>query len=196
MIRRTSVFVLALFALTAAAPPGRAPRVAIETSEGRIVVEVAEKQAPITAGNFLRYVDQKRLDDTNFYRAARNRLGQGLIQGGTRNNDFRRLLPAIPHEPTTKTGLHHVDGTLSMARNTPGTAMGEFFILVGPAPSMDANPRGKGDNAGYAAFGHVVSGMPVVKKILNGRVDPKAGRGAMKGQMLIKPVKIITARRL
>lgn len=187
---------LALLALTAAAPPPKGPRVAIETEAGRIVVELAAKQAPITTANFLAYVDRKRFDGTNFYRSARNARGQGLIQGGVRSNDYVHLLPAIPHEPTTKTGLRHVDGTLSMARNTPGTAMGEFFILVGPAPSMDANPKGKGDNAGYAAFGHVVSGMPVVKKILDGRVDPKLGRGAMKGQILVKPVKIISARRI
>lgn len=201
MIRRLALS-LALLALSAAplSAQGRPKpvRVALETSEGRIVVELATKQAPITTDNFLRYVDQKRFDGTNFYRAARTprTKGLGFIQGGARKNDYRRILPAIAHEPTNKTGLHHLDGTISMARTAPGTAMGDFFITSGAAPGMDAHPGAKGDNAGYAAFGHVVSGMNVVKKILAGRTLPNAGEGAMRGQMLAQPIRIISARRV
>jgi len=82
-----------------------------------------------------------------------------------------------------------------MARQAPGTAMGDFFIVVGNQPSMDAHPGAKGDNAGYAVFGKVLTGMPVVKKILNMKTL-KGGSGAMKDQFIAKPVKIIEARRV
>jgi peptidyl-prolyl cis-trans isomerase A (cyclophilin A) len=196
MIRR---LFLALAALLLAAPLLAAPakvRVALKTSEGSIVIALDMRRAPITAGNFLAYVDQKKLDGTSFYRAARavGNPKRGFIQGGV-HRDARRSLPPIAHEPTSRTGLRHRDGTISMARREPGTAMGEFFILVGDAPAMDAQPGGKGDTAGYAAFGQVVSGMPVVRRILASRTWPQ-GSGAMKGQLIRKEVKIIEARRL
>jgi peptidyl-prolyl cis-trans isomerase A (cyclophilin A) len=171
-------------------------RVVIETSAGAITVAVDVKRAPITAGNFLRYVDGKKFDGTNFYRAARAKGAPniGFIQGGIDHN-LVRSFPPIAHEPTSKTGIKHVDGTISMARTDPGTAMGDFFITVGPAPGMDAKPGKPGDNLGYAAFGHVVAGMNVVHKIL--AVPTYVGRGsaAMKGQMIIAPIRIISAHR-
>jgi peptidyl-prolyl cis-trans isomerase A (cyclophilin A) len=106
------------------------------------------------------------------------------------------VLPGIAHEPTTKTGLKHVDGTISMGRNAPGTAAGDFFIVVGDMTYMDANPSAPGDNLGYAAFGHVVEGMDVVKKILAAPRSPTLGEGVMKGQMLAAPIKIISVRRV
>ncbi len=194
-----------LMALAAAVPvqaakPAAGPatvRVNMVTADGAILIELEAKRAPITAGNFLHYVDQKFFDGTNFYRAARAKGApkQGFIQGGT-NGDIRKWAPPIAHEPTTKTGLHHGDGTISMARTTPGTAQGEFFLIVGAAPYMDANPRAKGDNAGFAAFGHVVKGMDVVRKILASPTIPKSGMGAMKGQVIKAPVKIISVRRV
>ena len=193
---------LALFAtlfasqLAAKAPAGRAPSgtlVRLQTSQGPILIEVDLKRAPITAGNFLRYVDEKRLDDTSFYRAARapSDPRRGLIQGGI-NHRLVRALQAIQHEPTSRTGLKHLDGTVSMARNDPGTAMGDFFITIGPAPRLDARP----DYPGYAAFGRVVSGMPVVHRILALPTYPGGYSKATKGQSIIAPVKIITARRI
>ena len=99
------------------------------TSLGTIVVAVETERAPVTAANFLRYVDAKRFDGTTFYRAMK--LGKdgeyGLIQGGVRG-DPKRALPPIAHEPTSKTGLTHDEGAISMARTTPGTATGDFFI--------------------------------------------------------------------
>lgn len=83
-----------------------------------------------------------------------------------------------------------------MARMAPGTAMGDFFITVGPAPAMDAHPGKPGDNLGYAAFGHVVRGMDVVRRILAAPTVPRAGSGAMQGQIIAKPIRIIAARRL
>ena len=200
MIRpRLSLVPLLLFAASAAAAaaPTHGPRVAIETTVGRIVVEMASKQAPITSANFLAYVDQKKFDGTTFYRAARANWDPkvGFVQGGIRHNAMR-MLPPIKHEPTTRTGLHHDDGAISIARDAPGTATGDFFIVVGEGPSLDAHPGEKGDDQGYAVFGHVVAGMDVVKKILALPTVQQRGSGAMKNQMLVKPIWINSARRL
>jgi len=187
-----------LFALSFTAPvsAGSKVKVALKTSEGTIVVAVDIGRAPITANNFLAYVDQRKFDGTSFYRAApaRGNRSIGLIQGGIRRAAYRSLLP-IAHEPTSKTGLRHVDGAISMARREPGSAMGDFFILVGASPAMDARPGASGDNAGYAVFGRVVSGMPVVKRILAARTWP-GGAGAMKDQLIQKPVQILEAKRV
>ena len=169
-------------------------RVALQTSAGAIVVELEAERAPITTANFLSYVDRKRFDGATFYRAVQVGAGFGLIQGGVRN-DPKRALPPIAHEPTTKTGLSHVDGAISMARNAPGTASGDFFITVGATASMDANPSQPGDNLGFAAFGRVVDGMNIVRQILTAPTSSTEGQGVMKGQMLAAPVRIISARR-
>ena len=173
------------------------PQVEIVTTAGPIVVEVETAKAPITSANFLRYVDQKRLDGVDFYRIVKVADHFGFVQFGI-DGDPRRALPPIAHEPTTLTGLHHVDGTLSMPRREPGTAQGEFTISVGDqSPSFDADPSKPGDNLGYAAFGHVVQGMDVVVKIMDATVSPDATlRGAFKGEVPEVPVKIVSARRI
>ncbi len=201
---------LALLGLTATAPaqtvappqPAPAPppryatvRVALKTSEGAIVLELEKQRAPISTANFLRYVDQKRFDGIAFYRACKVGPGYGLVQGGVRG-DPKRALAQIAHEPTTRTGLAHVDGAISFARNAPGTASGDFFISVGAIPSMDADSKQPGDNLGFAVFGRVVEGMDIVRRILDAPTSPTAGEGAMKGQMLLAPVRIVTAQRL
>lgn len=180
------------------APPAHVPatvKVAIETSLGTITVAIETERAPITAANFLRYVDQKRYDGTSFYRADPVQKDFGLIQAGTRNDPKRTLKP-IPHEPTTKTGLSNTDGALSMARNAPGTATSDFFIIVGDMSGLDAKPGAPGDNQGFAVFGHVVDGMDVVHKILLSPTDPNAGEGVMKGQMLSPKITILKAHRV
>lgn len=183
------------------APPPAAPQYAVvhvrlTTSEGPITLEIEKQRAPISAGYFLKYVDQKRLGGTNFYRAVKVADGYGLIQAGPRN-DPKKVLPAIAHEPTSKTGLSHKEGTISFARGKPGTATGDFFIVVGDLSTMDADPTKTGDDAlGFAAFGHVTDGMDLVKKILLEPTSPTAGPPAMKGQMLLKPVTILSARRI
>jgi len=186
---------------TPAAPAAPAPkpatvRVALQTSEGPIVLELEKERAPVTTANFLRYVDQKRLDGATFYRAMKlTPEGDfGLIQGGAKG-DPKRVLPPIAHEPTTKTGLAHTDGAISMARGAPGSASGDFFISVGALSSLDANPSQPGDNLGFAVFGRVVEGMDVVRRIMGLPTSPTAGEGAMKGQMLAAPVRIASARR-
>lgn len=173
--------------------PDPLPRVAIRTTEGTIVVALEIRRAPITAANFLHYVDAHRFEGTTFYRAARAKSdpGRGLIQGGVDHN-MPKTFFAIKHEPTTLTGLKHVDGTISMARNDPGTAMGDFFITIGPAKGLDASPG----YAGYAAFGHVVSGMDVAKRILAKPTWPGGYSFDTMGQSIRQRVKILSATRV
>jgi peptidyl-prolyl cis-trans isomerase A (cyclophilin A) len=183
-----------------APPPPVAPaaltRVALDTSAGRIVLELETARAPITAANFLRYVDGKRLDGVVFYRAVKVAPDFGFVQFGTQNAP-KRTLPPIRHEPTTQTGVHHTDGAISVARFAPGTARGDFTISVGDQTAgLDAHPDQPGDNQGFAAFGRVVEGMDVVKRILDGATDPAKGEGVMKGQFLLAPVTVTRARRL
>lgn len=200
MIRQLALFLAAFFCLAPAlaqdapATPPADVRVALDTSAGRILIAVHVARAPVTAANFLHYVDQKRLDGTSFYRSVGS-ADYGFVQGGAQN-DPRRLLPPIKHEPTSQTGLTHDDGALSMARYAPGSATGDFFIVLGKMPGMDAHPEAAGDNQGFAVFAHVVEGMDVVKAILAAPKSPTAGEGVMKGQMLEQPVKILTARRI
>ena len=182
---------------TAEKPVPRTVPVALTTSAGTITLSLEVERAPITAANFLRYVDQKRLDGTTIYRAF-TYAGDpktGLIQGGTKG-DPKRMLKPIAHEPTSQTGLSHDDGAISMARGNPGTANGDFFIILGGMPGLDANPSAPGDNQGYAVFGHVTGGMEVVRAVAAMERSSTEGVGAMKGQMLAKPVRILTARRV
>lgn len=167
-------------------------RVRLETAEGPITLDLDAKRAPITSRNFVRYVEAGRFDGTTFYRAARSKGDEkeGFIQGGIRRS-YRRMFPPIAHEPTSKTGLRHEAGTISMAYREPGYAMGDFFIITKAMPAMDA----KGDEPGFAAFGKVVDGMGTVRKILAAPTDA-GGSGAMKGQMITEPVKIVSARRV
>ncbi len=203
--------VLALLALTAAAPAKRAKpvppaplpdivRVAMVTDLGTMTMDIDVKRAPITATNFIRYVDQKRFDGTTFYRVMRLEWGtppNGIIQGGPRG-DPKRVLKPIPHEPTTTTGILHKAGTMSMARLAPGTATGDFTIMLSDQPYFDADPTREDPDSrdGYAAFGQVVEGMDVARKIYEVPLSPTLGESILKGQMIEKPVRIISARRV
>jgi peptidyl-prolyl cis-trans isomerase A (cyclophilin A) len=178
------------------APLGDLVRVRLETDAGPIVLELDHRHAPITTENFIAYVDQHRFDNTVFYRSSHvpHDAGHGFIQGGIRHN-YRLLLPPIPLEPTSRTGLLHRDGTISMARTTPDSAMGDFVISIGAQPGMDAGPHAPGDHLGYATFGRVVEGMDAVRRIHAMPADPHAGSGSMRGEMLSPPVRIVSARR-
>lgn len=195
MYRR--IFLALLTCLVLAAPVARAqeapaealPQVALQTSLGTIVIELDTARAPVTAANFLAYVDQGRFEGTTFYRAMQGYGGSGLIQGGT-NQDRERTLPPIAHEPTTETGLSHTDGALSMPRFEPGTAAGDFTVMVGDMTYLDARPAAAGDNLGYAVFGRVVQGMEVVRAILAAPVSATEGEGVMRGQMLEPRIEI------
>jgi len=167
--------------------------VAIDTSLGRIVIGLDRAHAPVTTANFLHYVDTHRLDGEVFYRSMHSPTSN-LIQGGIRS-DARKLFPPIAHEPTSQTGLHNVAGAISMANFGAGTARGDFFILLSDVPAFDAGDP-QGDATGFAVFGHVIEGMDVVKKIFDAPISETKGEGAMKGQMLDPPIKIIKAARV
>ena len=195
-------FVLALALLLAptAAWAQQTTNVVMTTDLGQIVIALETERAPVTAANFLRYADEKRFDGIEFYRAMRlewDEQPNGLIQAGTKM-DPRRILPPIAHEPTSQTGVKHLAGTISMARYEPGSATGDFSIMLSAQPGLDADPAGEDAErrAGYAAFGHVVEGMDVVRAIFDAPVDPDKGEGVMKGQMLAQPVKILSVRRV
>lgn len=176
-----------------AAPTEDLVPVTIDTTLGRIVVALDRGHAPVTTANFLHYVDTHRLDGESFYRAMHSGTSN-LIQGGVRS-DARKLYAPVAHEPTSKTGLHNVAGAISMANAGPGTARSDFFILLSDVPAFDAGDP-QGDATGFAAFGHVIEGMDVVKKIFDAPVSATKGEGAMKGQMLDPPVKILKAARV
>jgi peptidyl-prolyl cis-trans isomerase A (cyclophilin A) len=171
--------------------------VQLVTGLGVIVLELHGDRAPITAGNFLNYVDRKLLDGASFYRAAHyeGRPSDGLVQGGLAYSHRERALPPIAHESTTQTGLRHTDGVISMARYAPGSATAEFFICVGANAQLDANPGAPGDNLGFAAFGRVAQGMDVVARIWTAPTSPTEGEGVFRGQMLEPPIPIVRAIR-
>ena len=191
---------LAQRARPAPPPLPDAVQVEITTDLGPITIELDAKRAPVTSRNFLRYVDQRRYDATTFYRVMRLAWGEqpnGLVQGGP-SGDPRKVLPPIAHEPTSETGILHKAGTLSLARFAPGTATADFSILLSDMPGLDADPAATDPErrAGFAAFGHVVSGMEVVRKIYDVPLSATKGQGALKGQMIEKPVRILRMRRV
>jgi len=181
-------------AISVASPAPATIDVVMHTALGDIHVALEKDRAPITVANFLRYVDQKRFDNITFYRGVKvSEDGKyGLLQGGLKGNPKLMFKP-IAHEPTSATGLSHLDGTLSMARTDPGTATADFFIVIGDLTSLDAKPDGS--DPGYAAFGRVTMGMDIVHQMLELPRSADAGDGSMKGQMLAEPVKVLTVRR-
>ena len=162
--------------------------VSIDTSLGRVVIELDRLHAPVTTANFLRYVDAHKYDGETFYRAMPYGDGGGLIQGGI-SSDARKLNKPIAFESTNATGLSNTAGAIAMAAAAPGKAQADFFILTTDITGFDGPD-------GYAAFGRVIEGMDVVKAIFAAPVSPTKGEGAMKGQMLEPPIKIIKAARL
>jgi peptidyl-prolyl cis-trans isomerase A (cyclophilin A) len=176
----------------------RKVRVMLTTALGAIEVAVDLAHAPISGGDFLKYVDRRLFDGSAFYRSVRpdndiNPVKIDVIQGGLM--DDRKLLPPIPHEPTSKTGLHHLDGTISTARDKPGTgSAGAFFICIGDQPELDFGGRRNPDRQGFAAFGRVVHGMDVVRAIWKSKTGaPDGGMGAQK---LTPPIEIVSAKRI
>ncbi len=147
------------------------PRVLMQTELGEIVIEFYPEKAPITVANFMRYVEEGRLKGATFYRTVTpdnqpdNPIKIQVIQGGLYEDNHPQILPPIAHETTAMTGILHKDGVISMARNEPGTATSEFFICIGDQPALDYGGRRNPDGQGFAAFGKVVEGMEVVRKI-------------------------------
>jgi peptidyl-prolyl cis-trans isomerase A (cyclophilin A) len=168
------------------------PRVLIKTELGDITVDIYEKNAPITAANFLKYVDNNLFDGATFYRVVtmdnqpNNDVKIEVIQGGLGFRESEKRFPPIEHETTEKTGIKHKDGVISMARNKPGSASSEIFICVNDQPELDFGGKRNPDGQGFAAFGKVIEGMDVVRKIQQQPAD---------GQMLNPKVKIFSISR-
>lgn len=147
------------------------PKVEIESSMGNIIVEVDTVHAPLTGRNFLKLVDEGVYLNASFYRVVRmdnqpqNPVKIEVIQGGLRDDAQIARYSTIPHETTAKTGLKHLDGTISMARNEPGSASTEFFVCIGDQPSLDFGGKRNPDGQGFAAFGRVIDGMDVAREI-------------------------------
>ena len=164
----------------------------IKTSMGDITIALYPDQAPLSVANFLRYVDAHLYDSSSFFRAVRmdnqpnNAVKIEVIQGG--NVDSLKQFSPIQLETTDKTGLRHLDATISMARGGPNSATSSFFICINDQPSLDFGGKRNQDGQGFAAFGRVTSGMDVVKKIQN--LYPE------QGQYFKPPVTIISISRL
>lgn len=155
---------------------GKTTHVRIDTDQGEILVDLYPDKAPITVANFLRYVNEKRYDGGAFYRVVTMRnqptspVKIEVIQGGL-DSDSTKRLPAIVHETNDKTGIKHLDGTISMARGAPGSASSEFFICINAQPELDFGGKRNPDGQGFAAFGRVTKGMDVVRRIQQAPAD-------------------------
>ena len=188
MIVRILCIATLLFAAAARADEGT-PRVVMATAEGDIEIELYLDKAPVTAGNFLQLVDNGALDGASFYRVVNYENDRGspkieVIQGGL--GDDGEGFDTIDHETTEQTGIRHTDGVISMARGDVGTASTEFFICIGDQPGLDYGQMRNPDGQGFAAFGRVVRGMELVRKIHESPAD---------GQKLTPPIRIQRAVR-
>lgn len=170
-------------------------RVLIQTELGDIEVELDAKRAPNTTGNFLRYVDAGHYDGGRFHRTVKlnpdnqpnNTIKIEVIQGGVNPEKSKQGFAPIQLERTSVTGLKHKDGTISMARAFADSATSDFFICIGDQPELDFGGKRNSDAQGFAAFGKVVKGMDIVKKIQ---------QSPFKDQALTPPIKIIKVQRL
>jgi peptidyl-prolyl cis-trans isomerase A (cyclophilin A) len=194
-ILRCTIAVL-LIAMSTTIAASETVVVTIETSMGSIDVELDATHAPITVANFLRYVDAKMYDGGRFHRAvrldnqARKDVLIQVIQGGRSPEQAKavRGFGAIPLERTSVTTLTHLDGTISMARgNTADSASSDFFLCVGANPALDFGGARAADGQGFAAFGRVIRGMDVVRKIQSAQTNDR--------EQLIEPVTIVRVHR-
>ena len=187
MVSMTALAALALPAMNRTANP----KVLIKTEFGDIAVEICQDKAPVTAANFLRYVDAGLYDGSVFHRTVTldnqptNTVKIEVTQGG--QLDAAKSFPAIPLERTSVTGIMHLDGVISMARSGPDTATSSFFFCINDQPSLDYGGKRNADGQGFAAFGRVVAGMEVVRKIQKQPAE---------GQNLKPQVKIISISRI
>jgi peptidyl-prolyl cis-trans isomerase A (cyclophilin A) len=172
--------------LAAQAPAQVLPRVIIQTEAGNLEVEIDSIHAPITAANFLRYVDLGFYRFGRFHRTVRAdnqpdaKVKIAVIQAGFEPLKVKEF-PPIPLERTNLTKLSHLDGTISMARAEPNSATADFFICVGNQPQLDFKGKRNPDGQGFAAFGRVMQGMDVVRRI---------HAAPARGQQLTPPVRI------
>lgn len=190
MAKWTFVFILMVSLLNASGIGKSKEKIIVNTEWGAIRIRLDRKHAPVTTTSFTRYIDARLFDSACFYRIVRmdnqpqNKVKIEVIQGG-RYKEEGNGFPPIVHETTQMTGIRHRNGTISMARNEPGTATSEFFICIGKQPELDFGGKRNPDGQGFAAFGKVIRGMKVVKRI-HSLTAP--------GQYLEKPVLIQSIR--
>jgi len=168
-MKRISLTVIVMLFTTLSAVAQKKEVCYINTSLGKITIELYPKKAPITVANFLKYVDAHLYDNCTFFRAVtlnnqpKDSIKIEVIQGG--EIDSTKVFAPIPLETTKQTGLTHKNGTLSMARDKPNSATCSFFICINDQPSLDYGGKRNKDGQGFAAFGSVIKGMEIVKKI-------------------------------
>ncbi len=166
------------------------PHILIDTSFGEIEAELYPSKAPKTTAAFLAYIKDGVYKNGSFYRVLKDDdmptdFNTGLIQGGIWPN--KKNITGIPHESTAQSGLSHTNGIISLARTGPGTATTEFFICIGDQSQLDAGRRGTKDSLGFAAFGKVVKGMDVVRKIQ----AQQSNGDHFEQKIIIKKIKIL-----
>lgn len=197
-MKLTATLLLALALTQAGAKPDKPVLVVFETELGAITMEIDVARAPISAANFLKYVDGKFYDGGRVIRSVRpdNTVRKDVeiqvIQFQMNPARNRERFPAIPLERTSATGLKHVDGALSMARSGPDTATDSFSICIGDQPTLDFGGARNADGQGFAVFGKVVGGMDVVKKIHQSKTGDT---GPYRTETLEPPIRVISATR-
>ena len=165
-------------------PENLFPSVRLETSMGDIVVELNRRRAPISTNNFLRYVLEKKYDNTIFHRV----MPGFVVQGGgyTETIEERELHPPIINE--SGNGLKNMPMTIAMARfDDPHSATNQFYFNMAANSSLDPNSR----SWGYAVFGQVISGQEVVEAIA--AVATGYNENLDASDVPLVPVKILSA---
>jgi peptidyl-prolyl cis-trans isomerase A (cyclophilin A) len=198
------IFILPLLPLLIASPVSaqdKPVRVRVQTELGDIVVEVDTARAPITSANFLKYVDAGHYDGGVWHRTVKmdnqpeSPIKIEVIQAGVNPEKAKESFPAIALERTNLTGILHKDGVVSMARGAPDSATSGWFICINDQPSLDFGGKRNPDGQGFAAFGRVVSGMDVVRKI---QMAPSSSNRTTntEAQRLTPPIKILKVARV
>lgn len=175
-------------------------RVRLVTELGAVAIEVYLDRAPISAAAFLRCVEGGAYAGASFFRTVRADNDRGappieVVQAAVA--DMSKAHPGVPHETTMKTGIRHVDGTVSLARTAVGTGTSAtFFICIGDQPALDFGTTRNEDGQGFAAFGRVVEGMEIVRAIHGAPTQPDAPVAYLEGQLIRDPVMILSAQRV
>ena len=186
---KTLLSILLLSSVLAFSADAKPVHVLMKTQFGDIELELDGAHAPITTANFLKYVNAHMYDGGEFHRTVTlenqpdNKVKIQVIQGGIPVSREKDSFAPITLERTDKTGVKHKDGTISMARDEPDTATSDFFICIGDQPDLDFGGKRNPDGQGFAAFGRVIKGMDVVRKI---QASPS------QGQKLTPPIKIVS----
>jgi peptidyl-prolyl cis-trans isomerase A (cyclophilin A) len=203
MSKRSSVGMVVAIALAVATivADQSKPQVRVQTELGDIVLELEATRAPNTTANFLKYVDAGHYNGGTFHRTVKldnqpeSEVKIEVIQAGVNPDLAKSGFPAIPIERTSVTGILHKDGVVSMARGAPDSATSGWFICINDQPSLDFGGKRNPDGQGFAAFGRVVSGMDVVRKI-QAAPSPTDRSTNTEAQRLTPPIRILKVTRV